>query len=118
MLIKKQIVTITQSGVKQLNSIIKSYECNAVLFSVKGGGCNGFNYDLKPTFQDKHAAEEFITLPQHGYKLFVCNKSLMHVIGTEIDWKKTIMGEAFHFNNPMAASNCGCGTSFASSAFD
>ena len=40
--------------------------------------------------------------------------SLIHLLGTEIDWKKDIMGESFHFNNPMAKSKCGCGTSFSS----
>ena len=44
----------------------------------------------------------------------VCGKSLMHILGTEVDWKKDVMGEAFIFNNPMAKSSCGCGTSFTS----
>ena len=36
----------------------------------------------------------------------------MHVWGTTIDWRKDIMGETFHFENPEAVSKCGCGTSF------
>ena len=43
----------------------------------------------------------------------VCNKSLMFVLGTTIDWKKDIMGEAFKFDNPIAKNSCGCGTSFS-----
>lgn len=112
----KQIVTITKSAVKQLTNIIKDHKCDAIFFSIKGGGCNGFNYKLKPTFQEKHMNEEFVNINDKN-KLFVCDKSLMHLLGTEIDWKKTIMGEAFNFTNPMAASSCGCGTSFSSAAF-
>jgi iron-sulfur cluster assembly protein len=37
----------------------------------------------------------------------------MHLFGTTVDWKKDIMGEAFNFKNPNAASQCGCGTSFS-----
>ena len=42
----------------------------------------------------------------------ICNSSIFHLLGTKIDWKKNIMGEAFHFENPNASSKCGCGTSF------
>ena len=31
---------------------------------------------------------------------------------TNIDWKKSIMGETFVFSNPNATSKCGCGSSF------
>jgi iron-sulfur cluster assembly protein len=44
--------------------------------------------------------------------IHICGKSLMHVVGTHIDWEKDIMGESFKFDNPMAKSSCGCGTSF------
>jgi Fe-S cluster assembly iron-binding protein IscA len=37
----------------------------------------------------------------------------MHLLGTEIDWKKTVMGKSFHFTNANAIANCGCGTSFS-----
>ncbi len=47
--------------------------------------------------------------------IHICGKSLMHVIGTHIDWERDIMGEAFKFDNPMAKSSCGCGTSFTPS---
>ena len=47
-----------------------------------------------------------------GVEIQICKKSLMYVIGTEIDWKKDIMGETFTFSNPLAKSSCGCGSSF------
>ena len=55
--------------------------------------------------------EEFVNINDKN-KLFVCDKSLIHLLGTKIDWKKNIMGEAFHFENPNASSKCGCGTSY------
>lgn len=44
--------------------------------------------------------------------IVICNSSIFHLLGSKIDWKKNIMGEAFHFENPNATSKCGCGTSF------
>ena len=51
------------------------------------------------------------------FEIRVCNNSIMHLLGTKIDWKEDIMGQGFHFEKPMAQSKCGCGTSFSSKAF-
>ena len=111
----KNIVNITKSAAKQLYKIMEDHKTNAILFSIKGGGCNGFNYKLKPVNEKNFESNDYVNIGDK--KLYVCDKSLIHVIGTKIDWKKTIMGESFNFENPIAASSCGCGTSFSSSAF-
>ena len=110
-MIRKAVVTVTQKAHSQLNKIVKENECKAILFYVQGGGCNGFNYRLEPTNNPPDKLDEIVDMD--NYKLQICGNSLMHVLGTEIDWKKDIMGEAFYFNNPMAKSKCGCGTSFS-----
>ena len=51
-------------------------------------------------------------------EIHVCNKSLIHLLGTNIDWTEDIMGQGFTFQNPMAQASCGCGTSFSSKAFN
>jgi Fe-S cluster assembly iron-binding protein IscA len=35
----------------------------------------------------------------------------MFLIGTEINYKKDLMGSMFEVNNPNAQSACGCGVS-------
>jgi iron-sulfur cluster assembly protein len=52
-------------------------------------------------------------IPYENINIIICSTSVMHLLGTEIDWKKTLMGESFHFTNPNAVANCGCGTSFS-----
>ena len=79
-----------------------------MVFSIKSGGCNGFNYELTPTNSPPNKIDE--VLKEHH--VYVCGKSAMYLIGTEIDWKKDIMGQYFHFENPLAQTKCGCGTSF------
>ena len=80
--------------------------------SLKGGGCNGFNYHFEPSNDIPKKKDEVI--PRDDYNLVVTSESILHLLGTTVDWKKTIMGESFHFENPMAQAKCGCGTSFTS----
>ena len=91
------------SASKILNKIAHEHNVKSLLFYVKGGGCSGFNYKIEP----------FRGTPYRFDEIIICSKSLLHVVGTTIDWKKDIMGEAFNFINPNAASQCGCGTSFS-----
>ena len=122
---KKNIVNLTSSALIQLSKIAKEHESKSILFSIKGGGCNGYTYKLKPTNEDPNKLDEIVCLKNNISSLpdkidtpleniQVCGHSLMHLLGTTIDWKKDIMGETFHFTNPMATSSCGCGTSFNS----
>ena len=122
---KNSIIKLTSSALVQLGRIAKEHSSSSILFSIKGGGCNGYTYKLKPTNEIPDKLDEIVCLKDQISSLpdtidtpleniQVCGHSLMHLLGTEIDWKKDIMGEAFHFTNPMAASSCGCGTSFNS----
>ena len=114
---KMPVVTMTTSAKDNLIRIASEYKTNSIIFSIKGGGCNGFNYLLEP-IKAEYKLDKFdeqVNISDE-YNLYVCSHSLMHLLGTKIDWKKTIMGESFHFENPMADSKCGCGTSFTSKA--
>ena len=113
----KQIISITQTASTKLARILKESEKRAVRFYVKGGGCNGFNYKLKPTDDEPHKLDE-VVITENNIEIHVCNSSIMHLLGTKIDWKEDIMGQGFAFENPMAQSKCGCGTSFSSKAFN
>jgi len=108
-----EIVKITPSAISRLRKIIAHEQCKSILFSIKGGGCSGFEYKLEPNNNKAEKIDEVIK--KDGIELHVCGKSLMHVLGTEIDWKDDIMGSYFRFNNPNASAQCGCGTSFSTS---
>ena len=107
----KNIIRITKSATIKLNHIAKEHNVKSILFYIKGGGCNGFNYKLEPFDGEPHKLDEIVKC--ENINIVVCNKSVMHLFGTTVDWKKDIMGEAFNFENPNAASQCGCGTSFS-----
>ena len=83
-----------------------------ILFSVKGGGCNGFEYVLKPCGSAPDQSEKQTEF--NGVTLHTCRLSIFHLLGTTIDWNDDIMGSRFVFRNPNAQSTCGCGSTFSS----
>ena len=106
----KNIITITRTAYGKIKQILNEENKKNINFYVKGGGCNGFNYQLEPTNDKPDKLDEILTYDD--FNVIICNKSIMHLMGTNIGWEKTIMSEGFIFDNPMAKSKCGCGTSF------
>jgi iron-sulfur cluster insertion protein len=106
------MIKISSSALIQLGKISQLNQVKQLLFSVVGGGCNGFKYDIKPMHDNLIKNDEVIKLNNH-LDLVIDGKSIFYIIGTEIDWKSDIMGNRFDFNNPNASSTCGCGTTFS-----
>jgi iron-sulfur cluster assembly protein len=47
-----------------------------------------------------------------GIKIFVDEKSLPFIDGTELDFAREGLNEGFQFRNPNVKDECGCGESF------
>lgn len=77
---------------------------------VKKTGCNGFAYVVN--YADEIAAED-VVFEQRGIKVIVDAKSLELIDGTEVDFVKQGLNEAFRFRNPNVTGECGCGESFS-----
>jgi iron-sulfur cluster assembly accessory protein len=110
----KKVINISDSAKEHLIKICKQTGSNNILFSVKGGGCNGFGYLFTPIKNEDELSKLDIQVPlDKFYNVYVCGISLIHLMGTNVDWEKSIMGESFVFENPNAGTSCGCGTSFS-----
>jgi iron-sulfur cluster assembly protein len=48
----------------------------------------------------------------HGVRVYVDRESLAMIDGTEVDFVKQGLNEAFKFRNPNTKGECGCGESF------
>jgi iron-sulfur cluster assembly protein len=46
-------------------------------------------------------------------KVVTNKKSLLYLIGTELDSSDGLNGKGFEWNNPQATRTCGCGESFS-----
>jgi iron-sulfur cluster assembly protein len=77
---------------------------------VKGGGCSGLSYVLGFDAEQKPGDKVF---EMHGVTVFVDQKSLFFLSGTQLDFQDGLNGKGFVFNNPNAQRTCGCGSSFS-----
>jgi iron-sulfur cluster assembly protein len=77
--------------------------------SVKKTGCSGFAYVVN--YADEIGAED-VVFEDRGVKVIVDQASLGFIDGTEVDFVKQGLNEAFRFRNPNVKGECGCGESF------
>tara|TARA_B100000085_G_C18557691_1_gene518382 strand:+ start:3056 stop:3364 length:309 start_codon:yes stop_codon:yes gene_type:complete len=101
------MIKLTDSAKEHLKTLLKENNKKYVRLQVKGGGCAGFEYQW--TFEDE--AEEEDVIVEDIVVIDEINEG--YINGLEVDWRKEIFGSNFEFNNPVAKSSCGCGTSFA-----
>src|SRR5260370_3899746 len=76
---------------------------------VQGGGSSGLSYAMR---LDTQARDRDKIFEEFGARLFVDPKSFLYLNGTTLEYEETLMREGFVFQNPNAARNCGCGSSF------
>jgi iron-sulfur cluster assembly protein len=77
---------------------------------VKKTGCSGFAYVVN--YADDVGAGD-VVFEGEGVKIIVDAESLRYVDGTEIDFVREGLNEAFKFRNPNVRGECGCGESFS-----
>jgi iron-sulfur cluster assembly protein len=76
---------------------------------VKKTGCSGFAYVVN--YADDLGKED-IVFEDQGVKVIVDKASLDFIDGTQVDFVKQGLNEAFRFRNPNVRGECGCGESF------
>ena len=106
------MITLTANATGQVKKLIQSENKPnlGLRVGIKGGGCSGMTYVLSI---DEVSPKQFDTIfEQDGLKILIDAKSHLYLDGTTIDYKESVMGGGFEFNNPLAKKSCGCGTSF------
>lgn len=104
-------IDLTSSAAKRVATIAAKQGKPAILrLAVEGGGCAGFQY--KFGLADTVDGDDTIA-ERDGVQLVVDSVSLDLVRGSAVDYVESLGGAAFRVNNPVAASGCGCGTSFS-----
>lgn len=104
-------ITLTERAAKQISKQISKRGGGIGLkLGVKKSGCSGFAYTLD--YADV-VTDEQTTFENFGVKIIVSNTDLKFLDGTELDYSREGINEAFKFNNPNVSGTCGCGESFA-----
>lgn len=104
------MISITNEAKEYLKTLSKDSERDYVAFGVKGGGCSGFSYIWD--FSDGPKKEDEVIDLGEGKSLIIDGMSIMYTLGSEIDYVKELGGTYLKVENPLVASQCGCGESF------
>ena len=104
------VTEIAKNKIIELKAKEGITENHGIRVAVEGGGCSGLMYDLQFDGEQRPTDHVF---EDNGIKVFVNKKSLLYLIGTELDFSDGLNGKGFQFKNPNATRTCGCGESFS-----
>lgn len=106
-------ITITKSAIDQIKNLMDSENKSGYHLRVAavGGGCSGLKYDLG--FDNVINESDKVVDTNEDLKILVDKRSLLYLIGTELDYDGGLNGKGFEWKNPNASRTCGCGESFS-----
>lgn len=104
------MITLTKAAADRIQDQITKNDAMALRFAAKESGCSGYSYVLD--FAREQGQDDQV-FEQYGVKVFVDEKSLGILQGTQIDYVSEGLNQTFKFSNPKATDECGCGESFA-----
>lgn len=103
-------ISLTDSAAQRVRSHLQARgHGEGLRLGVRKTGCSGFAYVID--YADEVRTEDLIFEDQ-GVKVFVDPESLPLIDGTQVDFVKQGLNEAFKFHNPNVTGECGCGESF------
>ncbi|MDA1238671.1 MAG: iron-sulfur cluster assembly accessory protein [Proteobacteria bacterium] len=100
---------VTDRAYARLSEIGANIQEKALRVAVLGGGCSGFQYEIKLDY----IQTDDLVLESNGEKVVIDSTSLSFLEDSIIDFSEEVIGARFTVNNPNAKSSCGCGTSFS-----
>jgi iron-sulfur cluster assembly protein len=104
-------VTLSSAAADRVSSFLKQRGHGVGLrLGIKKTGCSGYAYVVNYA---ESVGTDDVVFEDRGVKVVVDKASLPMVEGTEVDFVKQGLNEAFKFRNPKAKSECGCGESFS-----
>ena len=103
-------ISLTPSAAQRVrNHLEKRGSGVGLRLGVTQTGCSGYSYVI-------NYAEEIdpadVVFEDQGVTVVVDPDALALIDGTEVDFVKNGLNEAFSFRNPNISGECGCGESF------
>jgi iron-sulfur cluster assembly protein len=107
---RPKVVTLTEAAAARVSEIMARAEkpYAGLRVGVKNGGCAGQEY----IFEYAETAEPLDEVVEDkGVTILVDPKSILFLIGSEIDYETSKLSSKFVFRNPNETDACGCGES-------
>ena len=105
------LFTLSKMAQKQISKLlVDNNNAIGLKIGLSTKGCAGLSYTMEYVNESDIQGCELVN--DYKFPLYIDNKAVMYVIGTEMDFIKEEYGERFIFKNPNQTSECGCGESF------
>jgi iron-sulfur cluster assembly protein len=107
---RPKVMTLTDAAAERVKAILGKAKTPVVALrlGVKNGGCAGMEYTMEWAEYQKPLDE---VVEDKGIRIFIDPKAIMFLLGTEMDYKESMLKSGFVFNNPNQTAACGCGES-------
>jgi len=103
-------ISLTNSAADRVRSYLEKRGSGVGLrLGVTETGCSGYSYVIN--YADE-IDDSDVVFEDKGITVVVHPDALALIDGTEVDFVKNGLNEAFSFRNPNISGECGCGESF------
>ena len=103
-------ISLTESAASRVRNYLETRGDGIGLrLGVTKTGCSGYSYVINYA---EDITDADIVFEDKGVKVVVDSEALPLIDGTEVDFVKNGLNEAFSFRNPNIKGECGCGESF------
>ncbi len=103
-------ISLTESAADRVRNYLEAKgEGVGLRLGVTKTGCSGYSYVLNYA---EDIGDADVVFEDKGVKVVVDAEALPLIDGTEVDFVKSGLNEAFSFRNPNVTGECGCGESF------
>jgi iron-sulfur cluster assembly protein len=104
-------ITLTPSAAERVRSYLERRGRGVgIRLGVKRTGCSGWAYVVD--YADDVGQDDLV-FEDREIRIVVDPAHLTLIDGTEVDFVKQGLNEAFRFRNPNVKGECGCGESFS-----
>lgn len=105
------MITLTGTALDRVRNFLATRGTGIGLrLGLKKTGCSGYAYTVN--YADE-ITDDDVVFDIEDVKVVVDKGNLELIDGTEVDYVREGLNEAFKFRNPKATGECGCGESFS-----
>lgn len=105
---RPKALTLSETAAARVKSLMAGKGAGFLRVGVKNGGCAGMEYVMDYVAEPDPLDER---VEDQGVEIVVDSKSLLFLLGSQIDYEVTPLHAKFVFRNPNETDACGCGES-------
>ena len=105
---RTKAVTLSDTAAERVKSLMARTDKAFLRVGVKNGGCAGMEYVMEYVAAPDPLDER---VEDQGVEIVVDSKSLLFLLGAQLDYEVTPLHAKFVFRNPNETDACGCGES-------